>query len=289
MHRSKNRLKNHKDDTIRPYDDLYIYFFKGRSTFDESTLSDEFIGTWQEDESSFLFFSQPSRKIVENILRQQPDLTLLDEFHIPYDQWHGNKIEPFNIGRFYISPPWQRSYDQHDTCQEKLNVFLDPGVVFGTGVHSTTKDCLEALEWVFGREKVDSVLDIGTGTGLLALAASKLGCRYTLAVDLNFLAARTAIRNVRLNQLEDRVVVVQGRAEDFIDSSLDLVIANIHYDVMKHLITSQGFFKKKWFILSGLLRSQAREIHFILSHQPVRILKKWEGDGIWHTFFGETR
>ena len=77
--------------------------------------------------------------------------------------------------------------------------------------------------------------------------------------------------------------------DEFIDSSLDLVIANIHYDVMKHLITSQGFLKKKWFILSGLLRSQARDIRFRLSRQPVRILKTWEGDGIWHTFFGETR
>ncbi len=288
MHRSKNRSKNHKYDTARPYNDLFIYFFKGRLTIDENILSDEFIGNWQEDESSFLFFSKPSREIVDKILRQQPELTLLDEFHIPYDQWHGNKIEPFQINRFYISPPWQRCYDKNDTYQEKLHIVLDPGVVFGTGTHSTTKDCLEALEWVFDRHKVDSVLDIGTGTGLLALAASKLGCKRTLAVDRNFLAANTAIQNVRLNQIEDRVFVVQGRAEDFIDSSLDLVIANIHYDVMKHLITSQGFLKKKWFILSGLLRSQARDIRFRLSSQPVRILKTWEGDGIWHTFFGET-
>ncbi|UCD32192.1 MAG: 50S ribosomal protein L11 methyltransferase [Desulfobacterales bacterium] len=288
MNRSKISTSVPSDSAIRSYDDLFIYFFKGRLTLDENLLNDEFIGNWQEDESSFLFFSKPCREIVDKILGQQPDLTLLDEFHIPYNQWHGNKIEPFQIGRFYISPPWQKSNTKNGPCQDKLRIALDPGVVFGTGTHTTTKDCLEALEWGFSCHKVNSVLDLGTGTGLLALAASKLGCKRTLAIDFNFLAARTAIRNVRLNQLEDRVFVVQGRAEDFIDSSLDLVIANIHYDVMKHLITSQGFFKKKWFILSGLLRSQARDIRYKLSHQPVRILKKWEGDGIWHTFFGET-
>ena len=277
----------HNDSTVRPYNDLFIYLFKGRLTFDENILNDGFIGNWQEDGSSFLFFSKSSREIVDKILRQQPELTLLDEFHIPYDQWHGNKIEPFQINRFYISPPWQRCYDKNDTYQEKLHIVLDPGVVFGTGTHSTTKDCLEALEWVFDRHKVDSVLDIGTGTGLLALAAYKLGCKRTLAVDRNFLAANKAIQNVRLNQIEDRVFVVQGRAEDFIDSPSDLVIANIYYDVMKHLTVSQGFYNKKWFILSGLLRSQARDVSFNLSQNRINIIKTWECDGIWHTFLGK--
>lgn len=288
MQRSKIRSKNHKKGTTQPYEDIFIYFFKGRSTFDESACNDEFIGTWQEDGSSFLFFSKPSPKIVENILRQQPDLTFLGEFQIAYDQWHGNKIEPYQIGRFYISPPWQTNYDENDTYPGKVRIVLDPGVVFGTGTHTTTKDCIDALEWIFNRHTVDSVLDVGTGTGLLALAAAKLGCKKALAVDLNLLAATTAIRNVRLNHLEDQVIVVQGRAEDFIDSPFDLVIANIHYDVMKHLIAPQGFVKKKWFILSGLMRSQAKDIRFRLSRLPVRIFKTWEEDGIWHTFVGET-
>ena len=286
MPRSKNSSKNQKDG-CHPYDDLFIYFFKGRPRFDEGALSDDFIGDWQEDGSSFLFFSKPSRKIIDNILHQQPELTLLDEFHIPYNQWHGNKIEPHQIGRFCISPPWHRHYDENESRQEKYHIVLDPGVVFGTGTHVTTKDCIDALEWIFNRHAIDAVLDIGTGTGLLALAASKLGCKKALAVDLNLLAANTAMRNVRLNHLGDQVVVVQGRGEDFIDSPSDLVIANIHYDVMKRLIASQGFIKKKWFILSGLLRSQARDIRFRLSRQPVRILKTWEGSGIWHTIVGE--
>jgi ribosomal protein L11 methyltransferase len=109
-----------------------------------------------------------------------------------------------------------------------------------------------------------------------------------VAVDLNLLAARTAVRNVKLNQLQDRVVVVQGNAEDVIDYPADLVIANIHYDVMRHLINAEGFVEKKRFILSGLLRSEAKDVADRLARHPVKILKQWTRDGIWHTFYGKT-
>ncbi len=89
-------------------------------------------------------------------------------------------------------------------------------MVFGTGTHATTRDCLEALELAFNSHHIESVLDLGTGTGLLALAAARLGCKYILAVDINLLAARTTQRNIRLNQLDDKILAVQGRAEDFV-------------------------------------------------------------------------
>ncbi len=94
------------------------------------------------------------------------------------------------------------------------------------------------------------------------------------------------MKNVRLNRMQDTVLVIQGLAEDFIDSPYDLVIANIHYDVMKQLVDAQGFLDKKWFILSGLLRTQAKDIAYRLSRHHVQIIKKWEQNGIWHTFLG---
>jgi ribosomal protein L11 methyltransferase len=108
-----------------------------------------------------------------------------------------------------------------------------------------------------------------------------------VAVDLNFLAARTAARNVQANQLEERVVIVQAKAEDVIAYPADLVIANIHYDVMRHLINAEGFVDKKRFILSGLLRSEAKDIADSLAQHPVKIIKQWARDGIWHTFYGQ--
>jgi len=204
-----------------------------------------------------------------------------------YDQWQGNKIAPFKVGRFHIIPPWGKEPNRTEASSKDLTVLLDPGVVFGNGLHTTTQDCLKALEMLFLRENIASALDLGTGTGLLSLAVSLLGCKSTLAVDFNFLAANTALRNVRLNGLENTILVAQGRAEDFIDSPSDLMIANIHYDVMKQLITSQSFLEKKWFILSGLLRSQARDLRLKLSRLPVNIVKEWERDGIWHTLLAK--
>ncbi|MGA8180812.1 MAG: 50S ribosomal protein L11 methyltransferase, partial [Desulfobacterales bacterium] len=150
-----------------------------------------------------------------------------------------------------------------------------------------TRDCIKALEMVFSIDHIKSAIDFGTGTGILALAASLLGCGRILAVDLNFLAASTALRNIRLNNLENGIMVVQGRAEDFIDSVSDLVIANIHYDVMKDLIASRKFYNKKWFILSGLLQSQATAVRGDLFRNRINIINAWECDGIWHTLLGK--
>ena len=84
-------------------------------------------------------------------------------------------------------------------------------------------------------------------------------------------------------------MVIQGSAEIFIDNPADLVIANIHFDVMKNLIDSKGFLSKKWFILSGLLRSQAEDAACTLKQKGAEIIKKWNRDGIWHTFFGKVK
>jgi ribosomal protein L11 methyltransferase len=271
-----------KKSTGVPCDNLYIYHLRGCLKPNHGITGNHFVGTWEEDGFSFLFFSRPSHKKVDILLRKQAQLTLLDNYHITYDDWHGGKIVPYTSGSFLISPPWETG----DTRTSRHQIILDPGVVFGTGTHTTTKDCLEALELAFDEKGIESAIDLGTGTGLLALAAARLGCKYTLAVDLNFLAVRTAMKNIFLNQLENKVLAVQGRAEEFIDCHSDLVIANIHHDVMKHLVNSKGFLSKKRFILSGLLRSQTREVMVILSKYPVQIIKKWEGDGIWHTLFG---
>jgi ribosomal protein L11 methyltransferase len=287
MTKTSPRLKEQKELTDNPYNELYIYYLHGRLKLNDKICGKDFIGNWQEDDFSFLFFSKPSPDKVSKILSSNPGLALLDEFHMTYDQWQGGKTVPEKIGRFVIVPPWKNNGKKRNFFHEELTILLDPGVVFGNGLHTTTRDCLEALEIVFLRDCIEFAIDLGTGTGILALAASLLGCRSILAVDFNFLAANTALRNVRLNSLGNKILVAQGRAEDFIDSPSDLVIANIHYDVMKHLTASQDFYNKKWFILSGLLRSQARDVGFNLSRNRISIIKTWECDGIWHTFLGK--
>ncbi|MGD2184693.1 MAG: 50S ribosomal protein L11 methyltransferase [Desulfobacterales bacterium] len=203
-----------------------------------------------------------------------------------YEQWQGTRFHSFDQGCFRIIAPWQDAAILKDG---QLPIFLDPGVVFGTGSHPTTQDCLEAVELACRQKPPERVLDLGTGSGLLALAAARLGCKLNLAVDVNLLAAQTAAKNVRLNRLKNQIAVVQGDAEDFIECPADMLIANIHFSVMQKLIKANGFQTKQRFILSGLLCSEAKQIQIDLEHASAKIIKSWTREGIWHTFYGEIR
>ena len=267
-----------------PYQDLYIYYLSGRFRPGRDFKPDHYIGNWEEGDFSFLFFTRPNMALVEDTINRLAGLELLDHYHMTYDQWQGGDIVPCRIGRFTISPPWFTM----DENKADTTIILDPGVVFGTGTHPTTRDSLEALQLAFEDQTIRTVLDLGTGTGLLALAAARLGCPKILAADLTLLAAQTAQRNVKLNGLADRILVAQGDAEKFMDFTSDLVVSNIHYDVMKNLIRATGFLKKKRFILSGLMRSESARIESTLADLPVEIIHRWDQDGIWHTFYGAT-
>lgn len=267
----------------RPYESLYIYHIKGHLVAGTNLGGHNFIGNWQEDEFSFLFFSGPSEKQVQQLLVEQPHLTLLDNYAMTYDDWQGGNIAPLRIGRLLIVPPWSKLKYEAQTEKALRPILLDPGVVFGAGTHSTTCGCLEALDLLFREKLPRSTLDLGTGTGILALACARLGCRQTIAVDINFLATRTAQHNIRLNHMENRVMIVQGKAENLIDLPTDLVLANMHYEVIKRLLSCESFFNKKWFILSGLYYNQAKDVIYKLTRRSVRVIKIWKHDRLWQT------
>jgi ribosomal protein L11 methyltransferase len=267
-----------------PYAELYIYYLQGQVD-DSSVFADSaFVGNWQEDGFSFLFFTRPSEALVSHLVSGHPHLTLLDHYQMGYDQWQGEPVVARRLGNFWVAPPWDRPEDFDATT----DILMDPGVVFGTGTHPTTQDCLTAIALAVAEHRVDCALDLGTGTGLLALAAARLGCGRLLALDVNLLAAQTAWANVRRNGLDSRIAVIQGRAQDWIGHPADLVIANIHYAVMKQLIGMDGFWQARRFVLSGLLRSEARAVAETLAAGGAQVRRRWEKDGIWHTFYGNT-
>ena len=127
---------------------------------------------------------------------------------------------PMEIGqRLAVVPSWQ----EYDTDRVKL--ILDPGLAFGTGGHETTSLCLEALdERVKGGERV---LDIGTGSGILAIAALKLGAASAEGVDIDPVAVRTAGENAALNGVADKLTVLVGDLSDKASGTYDIITANI--------------------------------------------------------------
>jgi ribosomal protein L11 methyltransferase len=268
-----------------PYADLFIYQLEGRMDSRTAIEANTFLGHWQEEDSAFLFFSAPVAEVVEDILCRQPHLRLVDSTCMPYDQWQGPVFSGEPIGRFHFVAPWETAASADPNDAQALAILLDPGLVFGAGTHPTTRACLKALELAADGGAAATVLDLGTGTGILALAAARLLDARVLAVDLNSLAARTAARNVRLNRLADRILVAQAKAEDVIDCPADLVIANLHGEVLLRLMNAPGFRQKPRLILSGLLRSDAKEVRRRLALHGVRIAESWVQDGIWHTYY----
>ena len=131
------------------------------------------------------------------------------------------------------------------------------------------------------------VLDVASGAGHQTLqAARRVGpTGSVVASDIS----STMLENVRRNHLQERILVVNGRAEEHLGYPADLLVANIHYDVMRHLVRDPDYLEKPWFILSGMLRSDAKRISDYLANRPVTILDRWSRDGIWHTILGKSR
>ena len=127
------------------------------------------------------------------------------------------------------------------------------------------------------------MIDLGTGTGILAVAAARLGATRVLAVDLNPLCVKTSKRNIELNHLESVVEVLEGDAEDFVEKAADLVVANSHFEVLKEMVEKESFRKTSWLILSGLMRSQGKDIKARLERWGLTVVKEWDGEGTWVT------
>lgn len=263
-----------------PYEDLYIYLMKGLvSREEEAQFGKFFLGNWVEEDTCFLFFGEPSEGIVSELLKGRSDLQLLENYHFSYEQWQGAFSEPLRIDRFLIVPPWLDAVEGPG----ETKILLDPGLVFGTGLHASTRDSLKALSYVHSRSAIEKVIDLGTGTGVLALASALLGAQRVLAVDLNPLCVKTARKNVQWNHLESRIEVKEGKAEDVAELQADLVLANIHWDVLKTLLTKEGFRRNPWIVLSGLMRSHARDLESDLSRYGLQVVKAWEDEATWYT------
>ena len=181
---------------------------------------------------------------------------------------------PMDVGqRLAIVPSWQ----DYDTDRVKL--ILDPGLAFGTGGHETTNLCLEVLdERVKGGERV---LDIGTGSGILAIAALKLGAAVTEGVDIDPVAIRTAGENAALNGVADKLTVLVGDLSDKASGKYDIITANIVANAIMSLAPAvPGLMADDAvFIASGIIDSRKDEVIAALEAAGLAVLEVKEKRG----------
>jgi ribosomal protein L11 methyltransferase len=134
------------------------------------------------------------------------------------------QFTPLRIGRFLVRPTWS----EHHDADGAIEIVLDPGMAFGTGLHPTTQQCLEALSTIALDAK--GVLDVGTGSGILAIAAAKRGASPVVAVDNDPIAVEAARENTTRNGVI--VPVAQATAAD-VPGRFDVVVANLVSPVLQ--------------------------------------------------------
>lgn len=141
---------------------------------------------------------------------------------------HAWKIhfKAFAIGRLWITPTWEETSPPAGA----VVVRLDPGMAFGSGLHPSTQMCLQFLEQRLRGGEV--VFDVGTGSGILSIAAAKLGASRVLAVDADTVAVEVATQNVAHNGVADRVQVREGNLLDGIEERANLIVANLTADIL---------------------------------------------------------
>lgn len=140
---------------------------------------------------------------------------------------HAWKIhfKPFAIGRLWITPTWDHTPPPHGA----VIVELDPGMAFGSGLHPSTQMCLMMLSRGLWADA--TVFDAGTGSGILAIAAAKLGASRVVAVDVDPVAVEVARHNVAYNRVDDRVTVEEGDLLMGVEGQAHLILANLIADI----------------------------------------------------------
>ena len=179
--------------------------------------------------------------------------------------------------RVVVKPSWREYQPEKDD----VVLELDPGMAFGTGLHPTTRMCIVACERLIQRNM--RVLDLGTGSGILAITAAKLGAASVLALDVDQVAVQVARENVAINGLEDRIQLLQGSIQEAAsESGYDLILANIIASVIAelapqlHAATAPGGV----LVVSGIIEEREGLVVEALSAAGMRI-EETMADGDW--------
>lgn len=180
---------------------------------------------------------------------------------------------PMKVGRRIVVCP---SWEEYQAEEDEIVVVLDPGSAFGTGYHETTRLCLQVLEQVMPAE---SVLDYGTGSGILSVAAVKLGAARVEAFDNDPVAVKVARENCKVNGVEDRVTVAQAEVPP--SETFQVVVANITALVLSQVCHELVAACGEHLILSGIIDQRADEVErLFLSTGLERVSRRPDGEWV---------
>ncbi len=193
------------------------------------------------------------------------------------DSWK-KYYKPIKTGkRLVIVPVWET----YDPTEEEVTVLMDPGMAFGTGTHETTRLCATLLESYV--TDGCTVLDVGCGSGILAISACKLGAAEAYACDIDPVAVRIAKENCALNHTENVTCAVSDLLKDAPAVQYDVCVANIVADVIIRMAPDIGTFMKDGgvLIVSGIIEERAEEVLSVLRKNGLSVIDSRRENG-WY-------
>jgi len=205
---------------------------------------------------------------------------------LPEQDWGENWkrfFKPVQVtSRFVVKPPWSKIRLKRG----QIPIDITPGMAFGTGTHATTILCIQALEERLQKGGL-SVLDVGTGSGILSIIAAKLGAKEVWGIDIDGVAVEIARENVEKNHVSNIVKIRKGSI-GVLEKKFDAVVANIDLKSLRRMrrpllnhLNNQGFL-----ILSGILEEEKEKLHeYYLETGLLRCIKETqEGEWVCLTF-----
>lgn len=262
-----------------PPEKLFIYEIEGRVYPPDSLTGEGFLGCWREGDYSYLFFPRPMEDRVKAWVATLDGARYSSESVMNYADWEaGQPLMKTSMAGFHLCPVWETPAP----AEGEIVIRMEPGLAFGSGYHPTTRTCLTLLRRVYEADAPRKVLDLGTGTGILALAALALGAERVVAVEYNELAVLTCARNLKHNQRRSQVDLIQADARHFAHLPADLALANIHLDVLLDLLDLPEFLNKDWYIFSGILGAQLEKFLTRLTATPLTAVATLD-ENMWFT------
>lgn len=211
--------------------------------------------------------------IVKEISEQYnlPFVQYISTTDIQHKNWNEEweqSIQPIHVSeRFIIAPSWNMGDDKSKTI-----IVIDPKMTFGTGYHETTRLMIRLMENFV--QSNNTVLDVGTGTGILAIAAAKMGASKIIGVDIDEWSLENGIENTHQNNVEKVIDIRIGSMEVVPETNFDIILANIFRNTILDLMDSmlQKLSPKGRIIFSGLLISDQPIIEKALNDRNVNII-----------------
>lgn len=178
--------------------------------------------------------------------------------------------KPAKVGeKIVVKPTWE----EYEKNEGDIVIELDPGMAFGTGTHETTTMCIRELEKRINNE--DVVFDIGCGSGILSIAAAKLGAKKTIGVDLDEVAVKVSKENAELNNVDSSVEIRYGNLMNVVTEKANIVVANIIADIIAILAKDVSNFLNEdgLFIASGIILDKIEFVKSALLENNFEILE----------------